>query len=289
MKKKDLIISLASNLSYEQLLPWIQSFSRVNNSAEKVILLFNADKETINKLNEFKFKIISPSELKDDGSLSYNSTNTHMNVERFLHFWNYLKNSKDEYRYIISCDSRDIIFQRDPFRWLEVILSRNTHINFIASEEPCFYKDETFWGAQNFYHSFGPVAYNHIKDRVIYNAGTIAGRASHVIDLFALIYYISINNKVQNPDQAAYNFLLSLEPYKSMTHFSSPEEDFAAQVGILMHPQFDEKRIGPKPIWDGNYLYTQNRNRYCIVHQYDRDKELLAFVNQEYGVNIPGY
>jgi hypothetical protein len=287
--KRDLLISLASNLTYEDLKPWVESFSSVNFSAEKVILLFNADKKTIKKLNESDFKIISVSEQNRDGSLSYNPTATHMNVERFLHFWNFLRTIKDEYRYIISCDSRDIIFQRDPFEWLDIILSRNADVNFVASAEPCLYKDETFWGAQNFYHSFGPVAFDHIKDRMIYNAGTIAGRASHIADLFASIYFMSINNRVSNPDQAAYNFLLSLEPYKKMTHFSSSEEDFAAQVGILMHPQFDDKRLEPKPIWDGEYLYTQNKNRYCIVHQYDRDPNLLSHVNKKYGVNISGH
>lgn len=286
--KRDLLISLASNLNSQQLKPWVASFSKVNTSAEKAILLFNADRSTIQFLNEAGFLILSLTNPDENGSLSYDSR-SHINVERFFHFWNFLRNKRSEYRYILCSDSRDMVFQRDPFEWIDRVLKNNSDINFIASTEPYLYKDEVFWGAQNFYQSFGSVAFDHVKDRMIYNAGTIAGRASHIIDLFASIYFMSINNQVSNPDQAAYNLLLSLEPYKSTTHFSSSQENFAAQIGVLMHPQFDEKRQEPRPIWKDNCLYTTSNIPYCILHQYDREKQILSFVNTEYGVNIPEY
>lgn len=285
---KDLLIALSSNLKYDDLKPWIESFNEVNSTAEKSILLFNADSDTVKKVVENGFNIYSPSGQNGDGSFSYGSQ-IHMNVERFGHFWNFLRKKKSEYRYIIACDSRDMVFQKDPFEFLHSFFSDNPDKNFIASAEPIFYKDETFWGAQNFIHSFGEAAFDHVKDSMIYNAGTIAGRADYIIDLFCSIFFLSLNNRVPNPDQAAYNFLLSLEPYKSMTHFSSSQESWAAQIGVLMHPQFDSLRQEPKPIWKDGTLYTANNKEYCILHQYDRTREVVSFINQKFGVNINGY
>ena len=282
---KDLLIALSSNFTYEHLKPWIESFNEVNTEAERALLLFNADADTVHKVVEKGFRIFSPVNRQDDNSFIYGSP-IHMNVERFGHFWNFLRETRSEYRYILACDSRDMVFQSDPFQYLHDFFSKNPDKNFIASAEPILYKDEIFWGAQNFIQSFGVAAFDSVKDRMIYNAGTIAGRADYVIDLFCTIFFMSLNNRVANPDQAAYNFLLSLEPYKSMTHFASSGEPWAAQIGVLTHPQFDPYRQEPKPLWINDALYTNNGEKYSILHQYDRAPEILPFINQKFGVNI---
>lgn len=279
---KDLIITFATNFNFDQLKPFILSANEKSKDSEKVILLFNADSETVKKIEENNFSIISPTPKKPDGSFEYTNTKIHMNVERFGHIWANLRNLKNKYRYILALDSRDLIFQKDPFIYIDKILSINKNINFIASSETAIYKDETFFNAPNFYYSYGPSAFDHIKDNFIYNAGTIAGRSESVIDLFSFIFFMSVNNAVPNPDQAAYNFILSLEPFKSMTYFCGSEEGWAAQLGMTLKEHID-KRKEPLPIWKHNKLFTNDGTKqFYILHQYDRIPEIENYYKNKY-------
>jgi hypothetical protein len=61
--------------------------------------------------------------------------------------------------------------------------------------------------------------FEYMKERLIYNAGTMAGEFNTMIDLFLQIFMLSMGGNLQElqPDQAAYNILLSLEPFKNIT------------------------------------------------------------------------
>jgi hypothetical protein len=79
---------------------------------------------------------------------------------------------------------------------------------------------------------------------------------------------------VPNPDQAAYNVLLNLEPYKNITRFSTSEDGWACQAGTTIDPakiaDFKPHLLEPQPLWDGNYATTSTGIRHAILHQYDR-------------------
>lgn len=274
---KDLLISLSSNFTFEDLKPWILSFNKVNSSAKRIILLYNCDANSVKQIQNFNFEILSPLSQNSDGSYGYVNNDIHMNVERFGHMWSFLRKRKNEFRYILSTDSRDIIFQRDPFEFIHETFLKNPDKNYILSSEGILYRDEQRWGAPNFYHSFGPSAFDHIKDKTIYNCGTLAGRSEHIIDLFCFIFFMSVNNVVPNPDQAAYNFILSQEPFKSMAFLTNHDDGWAAQLGTMIANNFDNVIKENKPIWKNNKFVTNKNKEFYIVHQYDRINELKNY------------
>ncbi|NBW14386.1 MAG: hypothetical protein EBR82_40950 [Caulobacteraceae bacterium] len=279
---KDLLVSLSSNFTFQDLKPWILSFSKVNSSAKRMILLYNCDAESVKKIKDFDFEILSPAPQNADGSYGYTNNQIHMNVERFGHMWAFLRKRKDEFRYILSTDSRDVVFQKDPFEFIHEIFSKNIDKNYILSSEGIVYKDEQRWGAPNFYHSFGPSAFDHIQDKIIYNCGTLAGRSENIIDLFCFIFFMSVNNAVPNPDQAAYNFILSQEPFKSTAFLTDHDTGWAAQLGTMMANNFDNAIKENKPIWKNNKFITKQNKEFYIIHQYDRINEIKKYYEEIY-------
>jgi hypothetical protein len=173
--------------------------------------------------------------------------------------WVFLNGLSDEvkkqYRYIISTDVGDVVFQSNPSVWLEQNLG-NTTYKINAATESLKYKDEIMWGAQNMRESFGDAAYEHVKERLIYNAGTISGDFKTIHDMFMVIYQMCQGYKTRNPDQAAYNFLLSLEPYKSLTKFNMANDGWACQIGTSYDPgalkYFEHSLVEPSPLVDKN-------------------------------------
>ena len=217
--------------------------------------------------------------------------NFHVCVHRFLHMWSFLNNLseevKKEYRYIISTDIGDVVFQSNPSTWLEDNLT-GTNYEINAAAESIKYKDEILWGAKNMENSFGSEVYEHMKERLIYNAGTISGKFQTVLDMFIVIYNMCQGFKTPNPDQAAYNLLLSLEPYKSITKFNMSETGWAAQLGTTMNPsalQIFKNNIPEElPIIDKTtqLICTSTGKPFVIVHQYNRMPELIQMMYSKY-------
>ena len=100
------------------------------------------------------------------------------------------------------------------------------------------------------------------------------------------MYLLSRFNRVHNPDQAALNILLSLEPYKSITRFSESEDAWACQAGTTVDPskinKYKKYLTEPEPHFDGNYVYTSEGIKFCIVHQYDRVPSWKYLISEKY-------
>ena len=272
---KDLLISLSSNYNFNDLKPWVESFNKTGSDAEKIILVYNCDLATVNELESRGFTVMSPAPRTDSG-YAYTHPSILPHVERFFHMWLFLRERRDEFRYIVSTDIRDVVFQRDPFEFIDKVLSENPNMNYLAASESVLYRDEIYWGANNFIQSFSEYTFPQVKDRLIYNMGVVAGRAPHVIDLFAQVFFsaaLAFGRTVS--DQQSYNLLLSLEPFISQTIFLDSEDGWAAQLGTSLDPRFDSVRTEPSPIMIDDTLRTSDGSKeFYIVHQYDRYQDL---------------
>lgn len=293
---KDLIIGGASNYTWDQLKYWVNSIKRTGFKGDIVLVVTNVSGDTVNKLTEEGVIVYAYGKQDKDGNIVNQSQNA-PHVERFIFIWDFLRKNKDTYRYVVVTDTRDVIFQKDPTDFLRNNLSANS---IVASSEGLQYMNEP-WGSKNLLDTFGPLVFDELKDRMIYNVGTIAGYSEEVRDLLLQIFFQSVNRPIPIVDQAVYNFLIHLYPLKGETLRTNNKDDWAIQLGtteaaildgagdigqiIKQNPHMidDYRKVYQdiQPVVEGN-LITNGQTPYCIVHQWDRVPAIKQIVEKTY-------
>ena len=111
--EKDLIIGGASNYDYEKLQYWVNSIKQTEFSGDIVICATNITKETIDKLSKKNVTVYAYG--VPDGNGGFKSeTRLAPHVERFFYLWGFLNEHRENYRYVVVTDTRDVIFQTNP-------------------------------------------------------------------------------------------------------------------------------------------------------------------------------
>jgi len=272
---KDLIIGCITGYEFKDIAPWINSIEKCGFKGDKAMIVYNCSYDCYNELIRRGFLVMAFN--RDDKNKRFYYTENfgpQIVVMRFLHLWSMLNKLKNiEYRYVITTDVRDVIFQTNPSEWLENNLG-DKKIN-AASESICYCHEQ--WSNINMKNSFGFELYDFMSSNVIYNAGTLAGLFDNIKDLSLNVYLASRFNTVINPDQSALNIILNLEPFKSTTRFSKSEDAWACQAGTTVDPikinAYRTYLTEPEPIFDGTHILTSKYEKFCIVHQYDRVPE----------------
>ena len=281
MAKKDLIIGAFKNYNYNQIKPWIESINQSGFEGDKVLIALNATFETIEKIEAAGFKVVRPG----------GTSNMMFHMERFIHIYTYLLHNHQNYRYVITTDVRDVVFQSNPSKYLENVLWDGSHGPFIvASSEAIQIKNEK-WNHDNILTCFGQFFLDQIKEKPVYNVGTLAGYSEHIKDLCAMLFQMSSNRKDWVADQAAYNIMLNVLPYNdgSYTHFSQLAEGWTCNLHVTNKPdqmeEFGPYLLEPRPVFkDGQVVTGVTGEPYCIVHQYDRVPEWKKFFEGKYHV-----
>jgi len=274
----DLVIGSAFNLTWDQCKYWVNSINRSGFSGDKIICTFAGADELLIKFKENGFEVYDFRELQ---------TGEHICSSRFMAYTAVIQQLKRNYRKIIATDVTDVIFQHNPSDFFD----KFSGYNLIASSENIRYKDEP-WGAQNMNLAFGQMAFERVKNNIIYNAGVMAGDHDLMLDMFFTITSMC-SGKLQHvpgggaPDQAAYNLTLSLLPFNNMTKFIGHDDGWACQVGTNADPtkDFSKVNITPLPKIEGDYVKTSKGIDYFIVHQYNRNPQWKTIIENKYGDN----
>ena len=240
----------------------------------------NCDKETVGKIADAGFDIIAFNQ-DTNGNLTYESSMM-VHVERFFHIYQLLKDN--EYRYVITTDVKDVVFQRNPSKWLEENLPEGVE-DLVFSSESMKYKDEP-WGNQNLLETFGPQIYEDFKDHTIFNVGVLAGQGYAMKDLMMNIFAACMHRPIKICDQSTFNFLISQHPYLSTSMYTRSEDGWACQLGTTADPskleQFRPFLLEPSPKLEGDKVLTSEGIEYIIVHQYDRVPEWKKVIEAKY-------
>ena len=144
------------------------------------------------------------------------------------------------------------------------------------------------------FESFPKFVYDVMKEKTIYNCGTISGSMAEMHDLFLAIYLFSIGSPCHNPDQAAINILLNMKPWSDITRFCDMQSGYAVQLGTVADPN---KLEGFRP-WllehklpaihepSGRVFVSDNDGEDkiipAIVHQYDRIPSWNKIIDAKY-------
>jgi hypothetical protein len=284
---KDLIIGGASNYTWDHLKYWVNSIQRSGFKGDIVLVATNMSKETIDKLQSKGVKLELYGKQDEHGNIVAHS-NGAPHVERFFYIWNYLRQN-DEYDYVITTDTRDVVFQSDPSDWINEYIFVGFQ-SLIASCEGMKYDDEP-WNSNNLKEAFGPYFHNVYKDMPICNVGTIAGEREYVQDLLFMLFQMSINRPIPIVDQVVYNVLLQQRPYSDFVKVTHNTDAWAIQLGVTVEAiksgagdigmsvaqdpskmiLYQTKYFDDQPSLDdeGNVV-NKDGKKFVIVHQYDR-------------------
>ena len=275
---KDLVIGACTNYDWDKLKYWINSINQSGFEGDKVLILMNCDKDTVIKVSEAGFKIIGFQQDKNQNL--FHETKMPIHVERFWHIYNYLR--ENEYRYVITTDVKDVIFQQNPIDWLEANLISH---NLVFSSESILYKDEP-WGNNNLLETYGHAIHDIYKENEIYNVGVVAGTGSAVRDLAVNIFTSAINRPIPICDQSTFNFMISMSPYKETSKYVRSEDGWACQLGTTADSnkiaEFKPFLLEPSPRFIAGNVTTSKGKDFTIVHQYDRIPEWRKSIEEKY-------
>jgi hypothetical protein len=292
---KDLIIGGASNYKYDDVKYWINSIKKSGFDGDIVLVVTNIVLVELEKIAEKGVQILAYGQKDNDGNYTSNSQMP-PHVERFFHIWNFLNTTKEEYEFVVTTDVRDVVFQRNPMKFLR----GDTFSGFIAAGEGLAYKDEP-WGNNNYLQAFGPFFHNIIKDKEIYNVGVMAGEMDLVRDMLLMILQLSVNRPIPIVDQAVYNFILNTDVFKNRTEFFGNGSGWACNLGTTLPAiasgsgdigqrndptaqlLYQTKYLADQPIINGEGIVFNSYDMpFYIVHQYDRVAGLAEKIRAKY-------
>lgn len=278
MAQKDLVIGVFSNYTYDFVKPWIKSIKETGFKGDVVLYAIDTTNETNTKIASDGVIVLTAKSNKDDARI---------HMQRFLYIYDYLKEHSSEYRYVVSTDVRDVIFQLNPSDFFD---NNELSSRIITSGEAIRIKDEA-WNRNNIITNFGNYFYDEVKDLEVQNVGILAGSASYMKDLCFALYQMSLNRPDWVADQAAYNMLVHHEPWKSISTNCSLQDCWATNAHVTNYEKDKEKFApflmdAPPVLENGQVVHGKSKRPFFIVHQYDRVKDWKKFYEQKYDVKI---
>ena len=249
----DLIISATTKYTKTELFLYVESINRCGYTGDKIMVVYDIDQPTVDFL-------------KDNGWEIYqDSLNGHIHMNRLISIYWILKQLNREYRYLITTDVRDVVFQKNPIEYLEKNLTKD----ILVSTENVLYKDEP-WGVKNILEGYNELLLDRYKDDVSCNVGVLAGNYKSMMDLLLLNYLVSQSgNTIHFTDQSSFNFIIHNNVVKNNIQLEGLEANWALQIGTLENPKLI-----------GNLIY--NIEDYYIVHQYDRNSKIKDIIYKKY-------
>jgi hypothetical protein len=278
---KDLIIGASTGYNWDTLKYWVNSINQSGFDGDKVLVLMNCDIESVKKVIEAGFKVIGFGQ-NEKGDLLYEHGRVPVHVERFIHIYDHL--SRNDYRFVITTDVKDVVFQQNPIPHLQKLLDESDK-DYVFASESMKYKDEP-WGDQNLLETYGQYIYDKFKHNTIYNVGVLAGRGHAIRDLTINIFTAAINRPIPICDQSTFNFMISQEPYRSTSLYMNSEDGWAAQLGTTADPskieQFRPFLLEAEPKMIDGKVTTSEGKEFTIAHQYDRVPEWRKIIEAKY-------
>ena len=277
--EKDLIIGAFTNYTdYDVLKPWVQSIRESGFEGDTVLIAIGTSESMSTRLESEGVKVVRVP--KNDQMM--------VHMLRFIYIYNFLKEHGDEYRYVISTDVRDVIFQKNPTEYLKKKLLPCSVYSLLVSSESILIKNEE-WNRDNIIKNFGPYFYSEVMDADVCNVGILAGRSKAIQALCFDLFHYSSNRPDWVADQAAYNILVNSKKWES-TLQTRLKDAWALNAHVTNKPDLIEK-LGPylleeRPYFKDGQILNSAGDPFVIVHQYDRVPEWMEYFSDKYGINI---
>jgi hypothetical protein len=277
---KDCVVGCASGYNKFQLQYWVNSINQSGFTGDKVLIVVECDEDSISWVESQGFEVVNAN--SNDLNKTTALPKAPIHVTRFFHIYNFLKSRN--YRYVITTDVRDVVFQKNPIEFIEKNIG---HKQLIFASESIAYKDEA-WGNQNLLDTFGEIVYNDFKDKIVYNVGVVAGTFDAVKDLVLNIFVAASRGGTPICDQSFFNLLIATKPYADISLYCNTAINWTAQIGTTADTKKLKKFIpfltDPQPLVVDDKIVTYETLEYFIVHQYDRNRQMKEIIETKYKI-----
>ncbi|MDC0426424.1 hypothetical protein OAM08_00340 [Pelagibacteraceae bacterium] len=250
---KNLIMSAACGLQPSQIEFFLKSLRKYYEE-EVFFLVGKKDIETKNFLKKYNCNFLEVSVHKFD-----------IQLKRYSFFLEILK--KKEYKNILFCDSRDIYFQANPFKY-----PYKGSINYFLEDKKikdCPYNSD--WIIK----TYGKKIYDTISNNVISCGGTILGTQESIKKFLELMKKEISTHKFQR----RLKYVLTFRRDKGARGSDQSHGNYIAHNNLIKNSFFYSNEGGPiatafhlkKIKFNENYeLMNIHNEPYAVVHQYDK-------------------
>ena len=288
----DLVIGFAANFDWAALEPYAVSLAQSGFAGKKVLFAQRLTADAADKLRALGFELLpipvieySDPEITKGGYFAY--------VARFLLIHRYLYDNPG-YRFVVCADTRDVIFQHDPMKWLEDHIG---NAGLVAASEHILHwaqKGNTEWVMKNFKEVDAWMMSN-----TVYCSGLISGRAEYVRDLTMAIYLMGreISGTTWGADQPSYNAIMHQKAYADATLVPTMADAYCLHLVVVAFEEYRSRMSDPPPPLqfgksisdrlnpDNMWTYDlRDIEHFSIIHQYDRMPGLAEQIREKYSL-----
>jgi len=230
----------------------IESYLNVKTNKDELVVLYSGDKTEINEyLDE---KGITNLKMREHSTSPY--------LNRFK-WYSQMARSADT-KNAIAVDIRDVIFQSNPFEWMD----KNLKKQIVFQDEGVDHTE--YWNNLMVKTAF-PDEYKNILNKNVYNVGVVGGNPERLAKTFSDVYHKS--EKCHTPikpsfnliqDQGAFNLLCHTTELRAFIQPENQNSSFCYTAGVA-NTAFMKLENG--------ILKNKDGEAFCIVHQYERQYE----------------
>ena len=275
----DLLLGVFANQGFEWIEAYMVSSKRCGFRGRKILLVWNLAKEVREKLIEYGFELVEAPEISSPGDWHTMHKNFYEYRDRIT--YQFIKDRGHEFRYIFWMDIRDLIFQSDPSIWLDQNMGDK---KVVVATESYLIKNESC--NDNWCKAiFSPSDYSRIRECEALNGGTFAGTPEAMMEIFKRTCEIAAKT-TQIAEQAALNLILREPDFEGITLVPRMESGFGL-IGYCFGSLDQKFWLDPKPDLRKGILYPKGSDTpFCIIHQYDRNREWKHTVGDLYRTGL---
>ena len=259
--KKNLIIGLIHNYTFDTILPFFESLIYANfQQCDIIMFVKNISQSIINYLNSIKVIILEIPE-----KYLY-SPITSIRWKLYLDFF---KQNKNKYKNVLITDIRDTIFQRDIFQYYRNIKS----FLGVALEDGTLNED---FNKKWILDYVGEEKYKIIQNEKIVCFGTIWGTFDKILDLSNILWE-KLKYNSNSTDQGIGNYLLYYEKLFKDFLIKSDNNGPVMTIGLTKRENI---------ILDSHSNILNFKGEIAaIIHQYDRKPDIVAKIRRKFLLN----
>lgn len=272
----NLVLGYCSGYNYHLVAPFIESLAKVKGEDRVVFFISNLDAQTVRRLQNMGVELIAHSAaypyFNDNSTycqhvpIELNGKVLSPNSLRYVLYRTLLKSEKEEYDWILHSDTRDVVFQSNPFGYYK------------QEGLYCFLEDKRFSIKDDYFNTnwikfgFGDEVFSEIKDQHICCSGVTLGS----YDNFKCYLDKMVEKIIELPDlagldQGIHNVLIF---QRQIPNIILVQENTGA-VATLGHRPYREIVYDKK-----GRIINADGGIVPVIHQYDRHPSLLWKFNK---------
>lgn len=280
LRKESLVLTFAGgDQIFRDPTFWVYVNSLKNiKDADPVILTHSMPEDVRDRLFTLEVEVVDvkPAELH------------YLYRDRHLCFWEYLNDHGHKYKYVLVTDCRDVVFQANPFDWIEGWKKRHDDIKghkrfldhfVILTAEGHKIAQSGFACVEHFeFERDVPRPFlKKNKDKYVVNGGTFLGTPRALQDWHFLVWTTQMKTIGRCTDQATVNWLMYYLEHDDTYSVSFPQHDNLCLTGEGV------KEGAVEPLLKDGVVLNPKGERYYFVHQWDRLDGLKEEVLAQYG------